>query len=163
IPFIKPESLQAIVLTAPIVYHLSPSRQYPWPVADSPSSPMVDVGRVTEKASLINDGIRAGVRPEHAAIAPGSETPSDTDKDARRQIALKADAWNAVWRDRWAGRSAAAVQDLLVPGTRAKRRAELEAVLKAEGRTPQGWSTPLANQAQAFHDAGDALAASGKW
>jgi hypothetical protein len=169
IPFVDPDSLRAISLTMPIVYHLAPSAALGTRPATTPDRPVaapVDVE--ADKDSFITAAIESGLISNRMVVPSASGLSS-----VQRAVqAARAEDWHRFWNEyaeRERGRALYQATEGTAPtathrawfGTEIAARA-LQDQLAARG-TMVGWSQTLAKQAADFHRTSEAVAAGGKW
>jgi hypothetical protein len=168
LPIVNDKSLRNIASSAPIVYHLSPSFQYPHHVVDIPGGVPAkpdgkpDVER--EKAALIDAALQRGIYFRRFPV----ETAPTTNAE-RVRITDGADDWSnfvdgaAV---RKSGEPAYILGGVGVDNFKQidqDERAKGDRPFQLSKRVPVGWNTELANKSLAFHQASEATAQSGAW
>jgi hypothetical protein len=152
IPFLVPETLFAISLVMPIVYHLATTPDYGYRPASSPNRPPgAPRDHEGDKAAFVSDALDAGLMPR-----PWFVKASVSDPDLRRRLALGADEWHKLVRElaeRTNGRSLVqatnsswAVTDWF---TNEIQRRGLQ--YQYDARTLGGWNATLATRAKDFH------------
>jgi hypothetical protein len=98
IPMLVPETLFAISLVMPIVYHLATTEDYAYRPASSPSRNFKATDykkdHEADKASFVTDALDAGLMPR-----PWFVKASVADPDLRRRLAIGADDWHKLVRE----------------------------------------------------------------
>jgi hypothetical protein len=167
IPIVTANSLRAIVLSAPIVYHLSASAAYPHPIyleKRAGAEPSMYSGLDAERR-WVELAISAGLMPTRK-IVPTAEVLPLTSAE-RRAIAYGADAWAHFWDERAARRRERVLLEWALPGKRDtwEQRELVKRGLVGQNsvRAEEGWNEHLANRATAFHRACEEMAQKGAW
>lgn len=164
IPFIVPESLVAISLSMPIVYHLHTSAQYGHRPSTSPSRPPgASLDNEADKEAFVTDALAAGLMPRPWIVKASAATAPDH----RQRLALGAQQWHQLVDDlhqRTSGHSLVHA----VEGAWGRVKWFEDEVKKRnlkgqmDVRAPLGWNTYLAGRAKAFHEKSVA-AVTGPW
>ena len=152
IPFLVPESLVAVSLVMPIVYHLATTTDYGYRPASSPTRPdKAPPDREGDKAAFVTDALDAGLMPR-----PWFVKASVTDPTQRRTLALGADAWHQLVRElaeRTDGRSLVQATNnswaVTTWFTNEIQRRGLQ--YQYDARRIGGWNVTLAARARDFH------------
>jgi hypothetical protein len=152
IPFLVPESLVAVSLAMPIVYHLATTGDYAYRPASSPSRPAgAQEDREADKAGFVTDALDAGLMPR-----PWFVRASVTDPALRRRLALGANDWHQLVRELAQRTNGLSVVEA-TNGSYAVTRwftSEVERrglKYQQDARQPGGWNAALANRAKSFH------------
>ena len=167
IPFVKAESLKALALGMPIVYHLSPTQTYPGRVADSPSNPGDGGHHIeTDKHAFVTDAIDLGFMPPLAFLKPWRKAAIS------HRLAETSDRWHELWAERFERRRGLAVQSKIFPDAEQKLEVWFKDEVWKHGLKYQyyfrqnpgdGWNETLAKKAADFHLKAEAVSRSREW
>ena len=155
IPFLVPETLVAISLVMPIVYHLATTSDYGYRPASSPSRNCHAKGYASDleadKAGFVTDALDAGLMPRPWFVKASVGEPA-----RRQKVAEGADGWHQFMRDLdertndrsliQATNNSWAVTDWF---TKEIQRRGLQD--QYDARRPGGWNATLAARAKDFH------------
>ena len=164
IPVLIPESLVAVSLSMPIVYHLHTSGKYNHRPSTSPSRPPGQSRDAeADKAAFVKDALIAGLMPRPWMVRAELATAPDL----RQRLALDARRWHeliAELHERIGGVSLLHAVSLswthvnwFENEIKARNLQEQKSM-----RQPAGWSPYLAARAKAFHDKSE-KAVTGVW
>lgn len=154
IPFLVPESLVAVSLVMPIVYHLATTKDYRYRPASSPDRPPgAGIDPEADKSAFVKAALDAGLMPR-----PWPVKKSVTNYDDRQNLAQGADEWHKLvaelaWRTNGLNllnETAGGWSDVYWFEAEIKRR---NLQFQHDNRNPpSGWNTTLAWRANAFHE-----------
>jgi hypothetical protein len=166
IPFVDADSLRALALGMPIVYHLAPSAAYPEQVAFTPNRPKGAPPSIEDdKRDLVTTAIDSGFLPPPRFIKASGLTA-----EQRAQLAATADKWHEYWGEAFERFRAQEVYAAVYPAGYAKYDGWFSRELRSRSLDDQfnarfigGWNDKLAEDAKVFHEESEAEARSGRW
>lgn len=166
IPFVDADSLRALALGMPIVYHLAPSAAYDDRVAYTPNRPRTAAPSIEDdKRDLIAAAIEIGFMAPPRFVKAFGLSPED-----RALLAATADKWHQYWAEAFERYRAQDLYEAVYPTGHPKRDGWFTDELRSRGLEAQfaarfvgGWNTELAERARRFHEESEEVARSGHW
>jgi hypothetical protein len=166
VDLVQPESLSALSLGMPIVYHLAPTANFPGRVAITPHRPFSESPSIElDKSDLVNAAIDCGFLLPASYVSPIGLSAS-----TRGILAARADAWYKLTREAHERSRAREVYKHVFPGLDRKyddwhteqlalRRLEDQFAARSKGK----WNVELANRARVFHAEAESVARDSHW
>ncbi len=164
IPFIVPESLVAVSLSMPIVYHLNTSPAYAHRPCTSPSRPPgAGLDIEADKAAFVTDALAAGLMPRPWVVKADLATAADH----RQRLALAAQKWHELISELYDRVGGRVLMHAISNSWGAVNWFQTEVTNRGlqwqkDVRAPLGWNAYLAGRARDFH-AKSRTAVTGPW